>query len=111
MSQKVVAKDFFSVKVLNFIFSGLLILSNIIVLIPFSFLILQAGGGPFSFGILLLPFQIIFHLYLIPSIICLKNKNQHNRTYTWINGIGSTVAIFWSILILNSLKSYQHLFQ
>lgn len=111
MSQKIVFGNPFSIKILNFIFSGLLIFTNIFVFFPFSYLILKTGGGPFAFGILLLPIQIILHLYLIPAILPLKNKNQHNRTYIWLNGIGSTVAIFWSILILSSLKSYQYLFQ
>ena len=110
MNQKVISKDHFSIKILNFIFSGVIILSNIFVFIPYTSLILKTGGGPFAFGILLLPFQIIAHLFLISAILSLNNKHHYHRTYTWLNGIGAIGVILWSVLILTSIKSYQSLF-
>ncbi len=93
----------------------IIMISNVFLFIPFTFKLLLTGGGPFAFGILLLPFQIIAHLFLIPAFLSLNNKYQDNRTYIlityiWINGIGAIMSILWSTIILIHIESYRSLF-
>ncbi|MDR7131110.1 hypothetical protein J2X69_003470 [Algoriphagus sp. 4150] len=88
----------------------IILISNVFLFIPFTFKLLLTGGGPFAFGILLLPFQIIAHLFLIPAFLSLNNKYQDNHTYIWINGIGAIMSILWSTIILINIESYRSLF-
>lgn len=86
-------------------------ISNLFLLIPLTINILLTGGGPFAFGILLLPFQITAHLFIIPVFMSLNVENLENRTYLWVNGIGAFLTILWSAIVLASIESYQTLFQ
>jgi hypothetical protein len=70
-----IGKDPLSIKILNFICSVSIILTNTFFFIPQTYLIFRSDGGPFGVGILFLPISLIGILFLIPASLTLRRKN------------------------------------
>ncbi|PZX53366.1 hypothetical protein LV85_01784 [Algoriphagus chordae] len=103
--QQPITQDHIFIKILNLTFSGFIILSNISVFFPYTFRILKSGGGPFGYGVLLLPITLIGILYLIPASLTLKRKNHYNTTFLWINLTGTIGCAYWIYFFNSSLFS------
>ncbi|QNM84476.1 hypothetical protein H9W90_09730 [Polaribacter pectinis] len=89
------------IKKFNIFIALFLILGNIYFLF-ITISILFTAGGSFGYGVLLLPFTFLTHLFLIPSILALKKKHRKNHILLIINSIGTAYIIF----IIVSFLSY-----
>ncbi len=92
-------------KAFNFIMLLIILLSNIFFFIPLTYKIFHSGGGPFGFGVMLLPFQLLAHLFIIPAVLALRKKWGTNRAFLWINGIGAVDSILWLTIVLTYIES------
>ena len=90
-------------KIINRIISGLIILTNIY-FIPLSFNIIKSTGGPFGYGLLLLPFILPANLLLITAGLTFKQKYQNNILLLRINAVGLMWNLFWLWMFLITLK-------
>ncbi|WP_221258154.1 hypothetical protein [Flavobacterium okayamense] len=76
-------------------FTGILIIGmNAFYFIPETVKIILTGGGPFGFGLLILPFTLFLNLFTIPSILILTNKYKNRKILTWINLLGLFICAF-----------------
>jgi len=91
-------------KKLNYITSVLLILFNLVFFLPGTYELIRSGGGPWGFGLLILPVTIVGNLYLIPSILSFMNKYRMSRVLLGINISGIVGSIFWITLFLTTPK-------
>ncbi len=57
----------------------IILLSNIFFFIPLTYKIFHSGGGPFGFGVMLLPFQLLAHLFIIPAVLALKKRGDKSN--------------------------------
>lgn len=76
--------------------TGILIIgTNLFCFIPKTLEILLTNGGPFGFGLLLLPFTLFLHLFLISSILILIKKFEDKKILMWINLFGLFICAFF----------------
>jgi hypothetical protein len=74
-----------------------IILLNIVFFIPGTILLIISGGGPFAYGLLLLPITFISHLFLFPAILTWTNKDKDQSGFIIFNSLGIIWMIFWII--------------
>ncbi len=76
-------------------FTGILIIvMNALCFIPETVKIILTSGGPFGFGLLILPFTLFLNLFTIPSILILTSKCKNRKILTWINLFGLFICAF-----------------
>lgn len=76
----------------------------IVMNIPLLYLtikIIITAGGPWGFGIMVLPLLLISHLFLISAFKGIKNPNKSNLTF-YLNGFG---AMYCTCLVYICLTS------
>lgn len=71
---------------------------NIFPCIPETIKIFKTGGGPFGFGIVLIPILMIIHLSLIPAILTFTKKYNSKNSLIILNLIGLLVGLFYVYL-------------
>jgi len=75
-------------------------LSNLIItaiyFFPLMIQVLNSGGGGFGYGMLLIPFLVIFHIMTLIGIVMLIKKNIRSN-FSFFNLV--TLAIFIFVLI------------
>jgi hypothetical protein len=81
----------FKVMINKFI-SSVIIILNVLFFIPKSVEIVINGGGPFGFGLLLLPFTFFIHIFFITSLMIFFKKFQANKVLIWLNVIGLLIC-------------------
>lgn len=81
----------------------LVLIINALYFIPETIKIILTGGGPFGFGLLILPFTIFLNLFSIPSILIFSKKFSNKQSLVWINIIGLLICVF---CLGYSLRSY-----
>jgi hypothetical protein len=79
--------------IIIYITSLIIILINIILFFPLTFRIIIESGGPMGYGLLILPFLIIFHLLIIPVIISLSKGNKSSNSLIIFNSIVCLIVI------------------
>ena len=90
-------------KTANWTISTLIILTNIYFL-PFSFVTLKSTGGPFGYGLLILPISFSINLLLITSGLTFKTKFNNSLGLLIINGLGLLWSLLWLWLLLTTPK-------
>lgn len=88
-------------KTANWTISTLIILTNIYFL-PFSFVTIKSTGGPFGYGLLLLPFSLSINFLLITSGFTFKTKFNQSLVLLIVNGLGLLWALFWLWLLFDN---------
>jgi hypothetical protein len=88
---------------LNKFISSLIIVLNILFFIPMSIEIIINGGGPFGFGLLLLPFTFFIHIFFITSLMIFFKKFQANKILIWLNVVGLLICGFFFGYSLRSI--------
>jgi len=68
---------------------------NIYPCIPDTIKIFRTGGGPFGFGIMLIPILMIIHLSLISAILTFTKKYNRKNGLIVLNVIGLVVGVFY----------------
>jgi hypothetical protein len=91
-------------KKLNYLIAILLILFNLVFFLPGTYELIRTGGGPWGFGLLVLPVTIVGNLYLIPSSLSFLNKYKQSRVLLGINISGIIGSIFWVTIFLTTPK-------
>lgn len=81
---------------------SIIILLNIVFYIPTTISLLINGGGPFAYGLLLLPITIISHLLLISAILTWTNNDKNQAGFVILNSLGIIWMIFWIIAYFNT---------
>ena len=74
-------------KKINLILGIIIILENVY-FVQLTIIIVKTYGGPMGFGLLLMPFLILIHLFLIPAFFVLINKYRESKILLFINIIG-----------------------
>lgn len=64
------------IKRLNVISGSFIIISNLILFIPYTIYIIYIGSGTWGFGLLFIPHCIIGTLFLTPAIMSLRKTNR-----------------------------------
>ncbi len=88
-------------RIIAYSLSSIIIISNLFFFIPFTIKVFSSRGGPFGFGLLLIPIIFISHLNLIPAVLALKS--YQNRVLLWMNIIGvlGCIGLLWLLLAKN----------
>ncbi len=68
---------------------------NIYPCIPDTIKIFKTGGGPFGFGIMLIPILLIIHLSLISAVLTFTKKYNRKNGLIVFNVIGLLVGFFY----------------
>ncbi len=85
------------------ILGTVLILVNFGYYIPLTIELISSGGGAFAWGLLLLPINIVAHLFLIPAVLTWVNKDEKQTGFLIFNSIGTIWALFWTILFVTAI--------
>ena len=83
----------------NIIIGFLIFLANFF-FIPFSISIIINGGGPFGFGLIILPPSIIINLFLVSSLFLVKKSVRNSNLMLIINLIGLIFSLIMLYLVL-----------
>jgi hypothetical protein len=92
--------------ILNYIAVSIIIVSNTFLFFPLTYKIIKETGGPMGYGLLILPFLIVFHLFLIPAFISLIKKSTISWTLVIINTIASLIVIAIYFNLFDNIHQY-----
>lgn len=77
-------------------FAAILIIGiNLFKFIPETLKIILNGGGPFGFGLLILPIYLFLNLFSISSILILTKRFENKKYLAWINLFGVLFCLFF----------------
>lgn len=88
-------------KILNIIFSILILISNIY-FISATFNLIKDDGGPMGFGYVILPLFLLINLGIIPSSVVIFWKKYENKLLFILNS--SVIILILYILYLFIIK-------
>ena len=92
-------------KGLNRVFALFIILLNIGYFLPMTTKIIISEGGTWGLGIIILPFLLLTHLFLIPAISSWISKDNKPIGFLILNIIGIIWSLFWLWLFLSVPKT------
>jgi hypothetical protein len=87
-------------KIINRIFSSILIFLNTGYFIPLSYKIIKTEGGTWGYGLVVLPLILLTHLFLISAIGSWFSKNKNPIMLLVINTVGLMWTLFWFWLFI-----------
>ncbi len=91
------------IKVTNIIIGLLIFLVNIF-FIPYSISIIINGGGPFGFGLLVLPLSILINIFLVSSLFLVIKSVRKSKLILIINLTGLIFSFIMLYLVLRISK-------
>lgn len=90
-------------KLVNIIFSVLILISNIYFLYG-TFIIIKDDGGPMGFGYAILPFSLIVNLGIISALLTLIGKKYNSKLLFSLNLFVVILMSFFLYLYLRNIK-------